>query len=643
MKKIHNRIPAQSGSILNHPYTIYVLMAVMAIFWYPALLNGFTNWDDHVYLTDNPMIKDFSLQGIANIFTGFLMGNYHPLVPLSFMLEYKIAGMNPFIYHFNNVLIHLLNVYLVYYILKYFLQHTPAALMGAVFFGLHPLHVESVAWVTERKDVLYTFFFLMATLQWLYFLNSGKSKNYMFALILFVLSCLSKGMAVVWPLWIILLQYGWAQKDRYLPVLRFIRENIQSWILPVIIAIGFGLLAIYAQKSGGAVRDESPFLFPDNILVASHGILFYIYKTLLPFQLSAFYPYPEPARTFPWYWYVSPFIILTITGYIMYLWSKGKPSAGIAWFGYVGILLPVSQLLPVGSAMAADRYFYLASLGVCLGLAYLWKQHEIKISRILQYSLFSVLILFWGILTWHRTQVWKDTESLFVNVIKNYPNVPVAYNNIGNVYEHKKEYELAKNWYLQSLKYRADYSEGLMNMGVVYERLSRYDSALWYYHTLKEFHPGHPKIHSVIANAYNKYGNRLRESGDWAKADIMFHSSISWDKQYTEAYNNLGNLYYSTGRIDSGIVLIKEAIRLRPEYAEAWSNLGSIYGATGKTDSAIVCFENAVRINEGYAPAWFNLGYAYRISGNVPKAKQALEKAAGLGHTGAQEILQSGL
>jgi tetratricopeptide (TPR) repeat protein len=619
---------------------IFILLGIATIFWIPALRNGFTNWDDHVYLTDNPLVKNLSWNNIQAIFSSFLMGNYHPLVPLSYALEHSLVGMSPFLYHLNNLLLHLGSTYVLYLILNRFTQSIPGSLAGAILFVLHPIHVESVAWVTERKDVLYTLFFLLATLKWMDYKSNGNKKAYAYSILFFILSCLSKGMAVVWPFCLILIELipNWGKTEGTI-AWKKLQNSILSLILPLTLGIGFGVLTIFAQRSEGAVRAESPFLFPDNILIASRSILFYLEKTIAPIGLSAFYPYPEPARTFPIYWYLSPALVISILVLIVFLIRKNLYPLAAALGLYLIIIFPVSQILPVGSAFAADRYFYLSSIGISLFLAYLWKFYETRITKQIGLIILSAMTLTWGVMTWNRSGIWNSTETLFLDVIKTYPNVPVAYNNIGNVYETKKEYQVAKGWYLQAVRVKPNYPEGLMNMGVVYERLNQFDSALYYYYTLKEYHPQHPKIHNVIANASNKFGNRQRESGDYQSADSLFRLSLQWDKNYTEAWNNLGNLAFSKGQIDSGIIFLKEAVRINPVYAEAWSNLGSIYGATGKIDSAVVCFQKAVDINPEYGPAWFNLGYALRLIGKETEGMKAIQNAAQKGHAQAQQFL----
>lgn len=634
-----NTTPLQE-KILNHPKAIFGLLAISLLFWLPSLQNGFTNWDDHVYLTDNKLIQDLSFENIKAIFSTLLMGNYHPLVPLSFAIEHAVVGMNPFLYHFDNLLLHFVNSYLVFILLLKITRSNAGSLLGTLLFVLHPIHVESVAWVTERKDVLYTLFFLLATIKWIDYRVNNKKLDLIFANILFILSCLSKGMAVVWPACLIIIELLPPSGNLIGSIqMKKLKAAIPSLIIPFLIAIGFGALTVIAQRSEGAVRTESPFLIPDNLLIASRSILFYLEKTIAPFGLSAFYPYPEPARTFPVYWYLAPALLLSIFTLAFQQNRKNSYALVSGIFLYSIIIFPVSQILPVGSAFAADRYFYLASLGICLFLAYGWKTWSAKLPENSGLIIFALLLSSWGTMTYKRTQIWKDTESLFLDVIKTYPNVPVAYNNIGNVYETKKEYQTAKAWYLKSVAAKANYTEGLMNMGVVYERLLQYDSALFYYYKLKEYHPNHPKIHNVIANASNKYGNRLREQGNYTMADIFFTQAIQWDRNYAEAWNNLGNLAFSQGNVTKGIYYLKEAVSLRPEYAEAWSNLGSVYGSSGRIDSAVICFQQAVNIDKQYGPAWFNLGYALRLSGQEKEGIQAIQNAAALGHEPAKQLL----
>ncbi|NBV13781.1 MAG: tetratricopeptide repeat protein [Sphingobacteriia bacterium] len=606
------------------------LLVILA--FYPIFGNTFTNWDDHVYLTGNELIRKMTWSNIKVIFSTFLMGNYHPLVPFSYMIEYSLWGLAPKGYFVVNLGIHLANTLGIAFILRKWPGISPsAAWVGAALFGLHPLHVESVAWVSERKDVLYTFFFLGATLSWQYWRLVNNKRYYILSILLFILACLSKGMAVVWPFWILLtdlLLRPWPRKVSIL------------WHLPgLAIGLGFGILAIYAQQTQGAVRPDDVFLFPDNILVAAWGHLFYLWKCIWPYPLSAFYPYPLPPRSFPLNYWFAPVIILALLGYSVYLFGiKKYPQLLYSFLSYGIILFPVSQILPVGSAVTADRYFYLSSIGICFLLAWGYTYFEKWNLKIAQISMLMIALLWTG-LSNQRSRVWHDTVTLFKDVIQHYPQVPVAYNNIGNVYEQQKNYTEAVQWYRKSVEVQTTYKEGLINMGVIYERLKQPDSSLYYYRIARDIYPTDARMPEMLANATNKYGNWLREQQNVIGAEQAYRESLTWLNTYPEAWNNLGNTFFSQGKVDSAIICIQTALRYKPEYAEAWGNLGSIYGSAQQLDSAIYCFQKSVQYKPDYSGAWFNLGYALQIKGDPTAARSAFETAARLGHPGAQELL----
>jgi protein O-mannosyl-transferase len=259
-------------------------MGIVAAVYFISLFNGFTNWDDQGYVTGNELIKSLSFDNIKKIFVTPVMGNYHPLTMLSYAVEYSIAGLSPFIYHLTNLLLHVLNTWLVYRVTRGLSANIVISFVTAVLFGIHPMHVESVAWISERKDVLYACFFLSSLIFYIRYVKGGGRKMLFLSLFLFLLSLLSKGQAV--SLTIVLFGVDFWLKRQW--SLSLITEKIPFLLL----SLAFGIAAIYVQHSFGYMQVIKLFSFTDRLFFACYALVLYLYKLILPVRLSCFYPFP---------------------------------------------------------------------------------------------------------------------------------------------------------------------------------------------------------------------------------------------------------------------------------------------------------------------------------------------------------------
>ncbi|MBK5286350.1 MAG: glycosyltransferase family 39 protein, partial [Bacteroidia bacterium] len=323
---------------------LFVILLLTFIAYLPALQNGFV-WDDEPYITKNPLIYSFNLK---EIFSQYVLGNYHPFTMLTLATEYHFFGLNATGYHSVNLLIHLLNVILVFYSVFFLSDKSGVALAAALLFGIHPLHVESVAWAAELKDLLYTFFFLASFICYLKYIKGFKKKYYVFALVLFSISLLSKAMAASLPVVLVLTDYFKGRKIN----IKSLLEKAPFFLLALI----FGVVAIFAQKSSDAIQDMAVFSFPQKLTFACYGFITYLYKLLSAQNLCVLYPYPiKNGADIPLQYYAYVILFLGLASAVFYslLYSK-KVIYGIGFFTATVFL--VLQLLPVGGAIMADRY-----------------------------------------------------------------------------------------------------------------------------------------------------------------------------------------------------------------------------------------------------------------------------------------------
>ncbi len=596
----------------------------------PALINGFTYWDDHLYVSENPNIR--SLSNIPGFFTEYLMGNYHPFVPLTYTLEYLLFGLKPWVVILNNILLHCLNGILVYWLIIRYTNKIFPAFIAALAFGIHPLHVESVVWISERKDVLYTAFFLGGLLAWEKGATTGKIQFKIYAYLLFVASCFSKGQAVVFPL-ILVLADLWRIKD-------FKKINWLDKIPFLLTALLFGLVAIYAQGSEGAVKTQNTFKFPDNFLAASWGFIFYLRKMILPWPLSAFYPYPDITKPYPaYFWIAPPLVILVLWG----VWKYRKQAPEWIWaigFYSVSIFL-VLQLLPVGRAITADRYFYIPSIGIFMALGITAEKYLHSNKAQLTKIILILACLSWMGISAYRSTRWKDTETLFRDVLKSYPGESVALNNIATMLAMQKKYDEALKYYEETVRNNPHHIEGVYNIGVLHDETGKFDQSVEWFDRVFRMDSAYKDTREKLALAHNKWGNQLKDKGDFENSQKQYERAIALNPGFAEAWSNLGNQSFYKNDYYSARNYFRKALELKPDFAEAWSNLGSLYATQNILDSAVICFKKSTEINPEYAPGYFNEGYAKLVTGKTEEAITLFKKSASLGHAPAVKQLET--
>lgn len=576
------------SKILPFPLAGLIVLAATWIVYSGTFAFGFTNWDDPTYVKDNPLIRDFTFAGIQKIFSVFLSGNYHPFVLLSYWMEMKFLGGDPSVFHKVNWFLHALNSLLVLAILSRYMSGKFSALAGALLFAVHPLHVESVAWVTERKDVLFGFFLLLSL--WTY-LKSDKDKFdifYLLSILFFICSGLSKGQAVMLIPALLALEY-WEGRD--LKNLKFIFR-----VLPfVILALGIGVLAVYAQQHQANVRIQTGYGFTEQMMVGFQGLWFYVSKTLIPFHLSAFYPYPDISSGLPLHLILSAAAgMVVLAGGIFLIRIDKKLFAGFMLFFLS--LLPVLQFLPVGNAMAADRYYYIPALGLCLMLGYAMDRAEKRFSPGKQYPVHMLALVFLLPMAWlarERTQVWKDSFALWSNVIKNYPEASIAWNSLANAYYEKNQYAEAIQYFETAIQLDATDPKSFNNLGNCYDRTGKPDKAVPLFLKALEIRPGDAMVYTNLGVSYDKLG-KLEEA-------IQAHEKSVSLMPSPLGYANLANVLEKAGKYEASADACRKALEMDPNYGLAHNNLGVALYRLGRVEEAVSSLQQAARLN--YTPA----------------------------------------
>ncbi len=556
-----------------------LILLVTFLAYYPSLHNGFTNWDDDQYVTANLGIRDLSRAGLASLLTGFTAANWHPLTMLTYALEYRRFGLDPRGYHAVNLSLHLLNTLLVFWVVQFLGAGTAASLAAALLFGVHPLHVESVAWVAELKDVLSACFFLLALIAWLRYRSSGRPPVfYALALAGTLLSLLAKPMGVSLPL--VFLLADWRQAGRL---------ERRDWLEQVpfaLLAAASAGLTLVAQKSGKALLEENYLAFSQNLAVAARGVFFYLGKFLLPIHLSAFYPYPfDGGADLP------PAFILWVpaAAFLLTLFLLMARRSRTILFGggfFLVVLLPVLQLVPVGSTMAADRYAYLPSLGLCylagVGCSRWTLCFRRPGWRRLPAAVLIAASLVLAALTWQRTRVWMDGVTLWSDVLATHPRSFRALNSRGDAYLAKGDLDRAVADYQRALKGKPD-------------------------------HPGNALAHARLGNLFLRQG-RSRE------AVAAYTRAVELAPRLAMLQNDLGLALDADGRRSEAMDRFRRALELDPRFADAHLNLGIALAETGSPDQAIDHYRSALRINPDLWEAHFNLAADLEAQGRLSEA-----------------------
>jgi tetratricopeptide (TPR) repeat protein len=595
---------------------LLIIVTLTVTAYYPAYDNEITSWDDEFYINNNPYLE-LNKENVFELFrfdTSY-MGNYHPLSMISLSIDYAIGGtdedgnIKPFMFLFTNILLHIFVSLFVFWFILALLKNFQIAVISALLFAVHTLHVESVAWISERKDVLYAFFFVASLIAYLKYVDSKKVTLYIISIALFILSLLSKGQAVSLAVTIILIDFI---RKRKLLDIKLIAEKIPFLAL----AVFFGLIAIGAQKESEALVDEQAYSLVQRIGIAAYAFMQYVFKLILPVNLSAIYPYPDIiGQSIPPLYYFMIIPVLLIAGLFFWLVRKEKNVLvfGIAFF-VINIAL-LLQFIPVGSAVHADRYAYIPSIGFFLIVSVLLVRMIEKNSRtkMIIYGLTVLYAALLLVLTVFRTDVWKDSLTLWTDTTEKSPKSVVAWNNLGS----QKDKEGAK-------------AMDEMNINEAKElRLE----AIQYFTKAIDGKPDYK-------NAYYNRGISRLEVGKIMQDSLLislsindFTKAIEQDAQFADAYHNRANGKSELGNLDGAIKDFDLAIALKPDDANYYTNRGVTKGKAGHYQSAIEDFNSALKINPDEPAVFSNRGRAKMLMNQIQEAIEDYNKAVELDPT----------
>ena len=559
---------------LNWLVPVLILTAVSFL---PMLGNGFTNWDDELYVTQNPLLKG---PDWGAMFTRAAASNYHPLTMVSIGINYVISGFDPFSYHFVNWLLHILNTALVFlFVYRISGKKNFVAAFTAIIFGVHPMHVESVAWVSERKDVLYAFFFLLALLQYWRFLETGKRSGYVLCLVFFILSLLSKPAAIILPFVLLLLDYWKERPLKWKPV----TEKIPFFLL----SLAFGIITIKVQ-SADAIAGLDIWPLWARFFFACYTIMIYTIRFVFPYPLSAFHPYPSlDSLGLPIY--LSPLFIIAL---LVLLWLKRNDKLFVfSILFFVVNLVLVVQLVSIGLTIVSERYTYIPYIGLGFLAAMLLNKYlnSSKASWV-KATPFVIGVIF-GIISFQRTKVWENGDTLWTDVIKHYPNAATPRSNHAN--------------YLKAMAVRPE-NKSRQNE-LLQQALDESSMAI----TLK---PTHAKGYENRQNIYlllEKYPLAM------ADADML----LRFEPQNSHAYYTKAVVYMRTNKPDSALANFDRSLAIKPNAENVLNNRGSLlFNSFQRYNEALNDFTKAIAINP-QGEYFYHRSLCYYKLGDVARAR----------------------
>ncbi len=661
-------IPKQ---LISFRKALIAIVAITVIAFLPTFKNGYVFWDDPEYILHNPLMTA-PLKVVFFSSSSYYLANYHPLTILVYTFEHSFFGSDMMGYHAVSLLLHIFNSLFTFFFVYYLLgrKNTMIPFITALLFAVHPMHVESVAWASELKDVLYTFFFLASLVCYVFYMQNGRQIKYIiYALVLYLFSLISKGQAVTLPLCFFLVDFFLKRKWSF--------SLISDKIPFLILSVAFGIIAIKAQAS--SITSNVSEIF-QTFFWGCYGLCLYLFKFILPVNLSGLYPYPiNPDRSLPLIVYIAPVIIVVLLFVVLRMLRHNRfVIFGILFF--LANIFTVLKFIPVGDAIIADRYTYIPYIGLFFAAGYgfnklltnpLYKPYK----KAVQYGGIAVLVTL-SSLTFARTMVWKDSFSFWGDAIQKNKTYWRPYYCIGQEYYDRGDYASAIKYFTEGIendKYcpptvymwrgttylekvnkvdsaiadfktvldfgnKSDPSQidGRFNLGLAYYRKGMFDDALKIYTELITMVPGETPAYLQRGLVY-QYGNQPQPQ--LALAD--YNKAIGMDPNYTSAYLNRGSLYVDKlGNYDAGIADFNKTLELDPTNTDAVIDKGIAYYKKNDFDEALNNYNSLGAKIHGNGRVYYLKALAYAGKKDYADAEQNAVQAQSLGITVDAALLQ---
>jgi tetratricopeptide (TPR) repeat protein len=650
--------PTVATATYRQDIVVAVLLAAGCVAVYArACGNDFVNYDDPTYVIKNPNVRA-GLTGKSFLWalTSNAESNWHPLTWLSLEVDSQFFGLRPWGFHLTNLLLHAANTVLLFAVFRRMTGALWRSALVAAFFGLHPLHVESVAWAAERKDVLSTFFWMLTMAAYARYVARPTPAIYLGMIVLFVLGLTAKPMLVTLPFVLLLLDYWplgrlrlkparsspsppkqgrgadgtppssgeWGRGEgstsgyRAVPPLTLFLEKMPLFLLTVLSSV----VTFWAQNTGGAVSSLNQQPLALRLETAVVGYAGYLFKMVWPTRLGPFYPMPAYFPT--WQITATVLLLLSVTGLALALLRR-CPYIIVGWLWYLGTLIPVIGLVQVGIQSSADRYTYVPLIGIFV--AVVWGAADVvshfRVPASIVGAAAGIPLAACAVLTELQVGHWHDTVTLWTHTIAAVPESFVAYNNLGYYFASEDDEESrakALEYYKASLRVSPDFPDAKNNLGFSLAREGRLQEAIKFYSEALALNPRFAQVHNNLGLALAQVG-RLEEAAD------HFRQAFTIKPNFSMAHNNLGKLLAQRGEIPEARAELEEALRLNPENPDALANLGVLLQRAGDTQGALEHFLKSIELEPKNADAHNNLGMLYAAQGKRDRAFEEFTEA----------------
>lgn len=591
-------------------FGLIAIIILTFLIFFNTTLNGFTNWDDPAYITDNPHIRELSPERLKDLFLTTWQTAELTLPILSFSIDYALWKLDPFPYHLENLILHLLNVMLVFFLFTSLTKHTNLVLLTTLLWAIHPFRVESVAWVAQRKDMLYGFFYLSGLLCHVrYVRNQYKLRYLALTALLFVLALLSKDAALTFVVALGLLDY-------YLE--RAWNRRVVIEKLPFLLILGIRLWNHYLMPHAlaplimGNITSDFSFAFTliDRFFLACYALAWYLVRLVVPVRLAVIHPFPaKNGAWLPPIYYLATVVVALLVVLLLILLKKVRPARRDVIFGvlfFAGHLAIALHLVPIGGvSVVAERYTYLAALGLCwlmshairLVLKRFGENPPFAAAGI--WMILTIYILFLAGTTINRNIVWHDSVTLWNDQIKKYPECAIAYNNRGIAKGSARDYPGAADDFTRAITLHPTFTAAYQNRGQAWNELGNYQNALSDLDYALTRSPNH-------ALSYYNRGISYEGLGEYQQGLADFTRALTLNPDLVMAYNRRGVLNDRLNQYQAALADFNQALRLQPDFAEAYTNRGNTYAKLGQDDAALADFSRTIAIAPQLADAYYN-------------------------------------
>lgn len=608
----------------NSELVVITVLSVLVIFIYAQTVGfNFINFDDNLYIYENRYVATgLSLTNIQWAFTHFHSANWHPLTWISHQLDATLFGLNAGGHHATNVVLHLINSILAFVVFRKYSDNIAVSAVIAALFAVHPMHVESVAWISERKDVLSTMFWLLTMWSYFSYVKKDKNRNYYFLTIaLFILGLLSKPMLVTLPFVLLLLDYGFLERLKSRADLKgLIVEKIPFFALSAVSAY----VTVLAQKSWGAIQSLEMLPFQTRFFNAFVSYTKYIFSFFYPAKMSVWYPYDQNLTAPEIIGSVS--LIIAVSAFC--LWKLEKKYLLTGWLWFLGTLVPVIGLVQVGNQPIADRYTYIPFFGLFIMLVFGLKDllDRFKIDEKVFYGIWIIAVLIFAFAAHIQTSHWKGDETLYQHSLSVTKNNYIVLQTYCHHLMLKDRLDEAENLCRQAIEIKPDFAGAQNTLGIVEFKRGNFEAAAEDFKKTIEISPNYEGIYFNYSNALSLVGKPEEAEEQLKKAYAVTPPNAN-PPIWIESLNNLAFSYSKKGKIENAAENFERVLQVAPERSDVRANYALMLLQLKKIDDAQIQIEQAIRENSAQPENYNNYGLILLEKKENQKAAEQFQKA----------------